>query len=113
MLVGIGLDQAGVHRKAHTIDKATRNASFDNTFEHMAKNIVLAEPLVAYTREHRVIWHLVLNAKPTEPTIGKVDLDFAAQRPLRADRKHVANDEHPDHQNRIDRWSSSVGIVWR
>ena len=47
-------------------------------FEHMAKNIVLPEPLVAYTREHGVIRHLVLNAKPTEPTIGKVDLDFAA-----------------------------------
>jgi len=44
----------------------------------MAKKIVLAEPLVAYTREYAVIWNLVLNTKPTEPTIGKIDLDFAA-----------------------------------
>src|SRR5262245_66083830 len=99
MLVGISLDQAGVHRKALTTDKASRNASLDDTFEHVAKNIVIAEPLVACTREHGVIRQLVLNAEPTQPTIGKVDLNFAAQRPLRADRKHIANDEHPDHQN--------------
>jgi hypothetical protein len=78
MLVGISLDQAGVHRKALTIDKASRHASLDDTFEHVAKNIVVAEPLVACTREHRVIRQLVLNAKPTEPTIGKIDLNFTA-----------------------------------
>jgi hypothetical protein len=24
----------------------------------------------------------------------------------RSDREHVADDEHPDHQHRIDRWST-------
>jgi hypothetical protein len=44
----------------------------------VTKNIVVAEPVVACTLEHGMIRHLLLNAKPTEPTIGKVDLNFAA-----------------------------------
>jgi hypothetical protein len=68
LIFGISLDQAGVDRKALTIDKASRNASLDDTFEHAAENIAVAQALVARTREHRVIRHLVLKAKPTEPT---------------------------------------------
>jgi maltose alpha-D-glucosyltransferase/alpha-amylase len=34
-------------------------------------------------------------------------------RPLRADCEHVADDEHPDHQHRIYRWSSGMRIVRR
>ena len=37
------------------IDKASGNAILDDTFEHVAKNIVVAEPLVACTREHGMI----------------------------------------------------------
>src|SRR5512139_2904727 len=32
-------------------------------------------------------------------------------RPLRSDRKHVADDEHPDHQHRIDRWPTEPRII--
>jgi hypothetical protein len=30
-------------------------------------------------------------------------LHFAAQQPFRADGEHVAEDQHPDHEHRIDR----------
>src|SRR3982074_1897387 len=60
-----------------------------------------------------MIWDLVLDAEATEPAIGEVQLDLAEQRAFRADGEHVADDEHPYHQHRIDRWSSGLRIVWR
>jgi hypothetical protein len=54
----------------------------------------------------RMIRDLVLDAQAAEPAIGQVHLRFAAQQPLRADGKHVTNDEHPDHEHRINRWAA-------
>src|ERR1043165_6142202 len=83
------------------------------TRSNMRRKISLSQALLARTREHRVIRYLVLKAKPTEPTIGEVELDLAAQHTFRADGKHVANNQHPDHQHRIDRRSSGMRIVRR
>jgi hypothetical protein len=58
-----------------------------------------------------VVWDPVLKAEPAEPTIGQVDLDLATQRTLRADREGVTNDQHPDHQHRINRWPPQRGVV--
>jgi hypothetical protein len=30
-----------------------------------------------------------------------------------ADREHVADDEHPDHQFRVNRWPTNAGIIER
>jgi hypothetical protein len=62
-------------------------------------------------REHGVVRHLVLDAQAAEPAVGEVHLDLATQRPLRADRKHVADNEHPEHEHRIDRGPADRGIV--
>src|ERR1700692_3083885 len=103
MLVGVGLDQARIDRKAFTPDQAGRNARAHDTFEHAPEDGAIAEALVARTREHRMIRDLVLDREPTKPTIRKVHLHLKAQCSLRTDRKYIANDEHPDHQHRIDR----------
>src|SRR5262249_6147892 len=58
-----------------------------------------------------MIWDLVFNREPTKPAIGKVHSHITAQRPLRSDRKHVADDEHPDHQHWIDRWPTEPRII--
>ncbi len=68
-------------------------------------------PLMTGTRERRMIRDLVLNAQTAEPAIRQVDLDLAAEQPFRADREHIADDEHPDHQHRIDRGPPNFGIV--
>ena len=73
----------------------------------------IAEPLIAGPRKRRVIWDLVLNREPAKPAIGKVHSHITAQRPLRADREHIADDEHPDHQHRIDRWPTEPRIIRR
>src|SRR3954468_10956725 len=50
-----------------------------------------------------MIWNSVLNAELAEPAIREVHLNFATDQPLRADRKDISHDQHPDHQFRIDR----------
>src|SRR3954468_15659041 len=50
-----------------------------------------------------MIWNSVLNAELAEPAIREVHLNFATDQPLRADRKYISHDQHPDHQFRIDR----------
>src|SRR6266851_6324261 len=58
-----------------------------------------------------MIRDLVLDREPAKPTIGEVHLHITAQRPLRADREHVADDEHPDHEHRINRRPTCVRVV--
>src|SRR6516165_6164520 len=58
------------------------NARPDDALKYEPEDIAIPETLVTRPREHRVIRNFVLDAKPAEPAIGKVDLDFAAQRSL-------------------------------
>jgi hypothetical protein len=56
--------------------------------------------IAAYWRPQQLAWHP-----------PRVHSNITAQRPLRADGEHVAEDEHPDHQHRIDRWSTEPWII--
>ncbi len=96
MLVGVRRDQARVHSKALAADKIGRDAGRNDALEHAAEKITITEPFVAGARKRRVIGQLVLDAQTTEPAIGEIDLDLAAQGALRADGEHIADDEHPD-----------------
>src|SRR5262249_60639036 len=109
--VGAGTTRAGLRGKAGTADKASPDAHPHDALEHAAKDVAATEPFVARTRECRMIRNLVFDREPTKPTIGKVHLHITAQRPLRADRENVADDEHPDHQLRVNRWPPSAGIL--
>src|SRR4029450_8982520 len=60
-----------------------------------------------------MIGNLVLNTQAAKPPVGQIDLHLSAELPLRVDRKHVADDQHPDHQHRIDRGSPSTHGTWR
>src|SRR5918994_366355 len=55
----------------------------------------------------------ILDAELAEPTIGKVHLHLTADQPLRADRKDIPYDQHPDHQLRIDRRATRGRIMRR
>ena len=101
-LVGIGLNQARIHGITFASDQARRHASADDALEHAPKDVAVTETLIAGTRERRVIRNLVLKAQPTEPSVRQVDPNVPTQRPLRSNGKDVADDEHPDHQHRID-----------
>src|SRR5581483_9301725 len=63
--------------------------------------------------ERRMVGYPILDAELAKPPICQIDLHLRAQPPLRADRKHIANYQHPDHQHRIDRRPTSVRVVSR
>src|SRR5712671_7245201 len=66
-----------------------RDAGLDDLLEHPAKNISIAETLVAGARECRMIRDSILDTELAEPAIGEVHLYFAADQSLRADRKDI------------------------
>src|SRR5262245_47410492 len=47
-----------------------------------------------------MVGDLVLDAQAAEPPVRQVDLNLTTEQPLRANAKNVADDEHPDHQQR-------------
>src|SRR5262245_14526760 len=69
-LVGAAANQAGINRKTFAADKPCCDARRHHALEYAPKNITLAKPLVARTRERRVIRDLVLQAQAAEPAIG-------------------------------------------
>ena len=40
----------------------------------------------------------IIQVEPTEPAISKMEFDFLAYFPLRADTVAVSNNEHPKHE---------------
>src|SRR5262245_55213846 len=65
---------------------------------------------MAINRECRVIGYFVLKTQPAKPTISEVQLDLLAQLALRADPVAVTDDEHSDHQLRINRWPPELAV---
>src|ERR1700684_2650194 len=53
----------------------------------------------------------IFDAKLAEPAIGEVHLHFTADQSLRADRKDIPHDQHPDHQLRINRQATHGRIM--
>src|SRR5437764_9933486 len=54
-----------------------------------------------------MIWDRMLNAELAEPAIREVHLNFATDQPLRADRKDISHDQHPDHRSTADPWTNN------
>src|SRR6202165_97371 len=107
LLIGVGRNQARINCKTFAANQTGCDASLDDALEHAAKNLSLTEALVAGTRERRMIRDSILEAELAEPPIGKVHLHFTTDQPLRTNRKDIPHDEHPDHQFRIDRRTST------
>src|ERR1700752_3051359 len=89
LLVSVGRNQARIDRKAFAANQTGRDARLDDPLEHTAENISIAEALVAGARKCRMIRDSILDTELAEPAIGQVHLHFAADQPLRADRKHI------------------------
>ncbi len=111
LLVGVGLDQAGIHRETLAADQPLGHAPAHDALKEVAQNIAVPEAAVAIAREGRVIGHLAVQAQPAEPPIGQVQVDLLAQPALRADGKAVAHDQHADHQLGIDRGPADGAVV--
>ena len=74
--ISVGLDRAGINRKAFTAHQSLGDALPDGHFEHLAKQITLPEASVPVFRECRMIRHRAVETKATEPPVGQVKMDF-------------------------------------
>jgi hypothetical protein len=63
--------------------------------------------------ERRVVRHLAIEPKPTDPAIGEVQVNLLAQPPFRANAKAVANKQHPDEPFGINRGPASRAVKRR
>src|SRR6185295_247964 len=52
-----------------------------------------------------------IEPQSTEPAIGQIEMDLLAQPTLRTNAEAIADDEHPDHQLRVNRGPPHVAIV--
>src|SRR3974377_263772 len=60
-----------------------------------------------------MIRHCPIEAEPAEPAISQVEVSLFAEAPLRSDAEAVADQQHPDHQLRVDRGASDAAIERR
>ncbi len=112
-LVGIGLDQARVHREPFAANELLLDAIRHNMLEQVTQQIALAKAFIAGTRKRGMIGPLVFEAEPAEPAVGKIDLHLAHELTFRANGKDITQDQHAQHEFWIDRRSAGVGIVRR
>src|SRR6187455_3633346 len=108
--VGVCLDDAGIDRKALATDQALAHAAPQHALEDVAEGVALAKAPMTVLGEGRVIGHRSIQVEPAEPAIGQVQLNLLAQPALGADTEAVADDQHPDHQLRIDRRAPRVAV---
>src|SRR4029077_11121951 len=73
LLVGVRHDQARIDRKLLTTDQSRRNTCLNHTLKAPAKNVVVTEPLIAASREHRMVRNLVFDAKAAKPAVRQID----------------------------------------
>jgi hypothetical protein len=113
LLVGVGRDQAGVHRKSFAADKSFLDTAADYCLKDMPEHITVSKAPMPVLREGGVIRHMAVQTEPAKPAIGQVEMHLFAQPPLRADAKAVTNDQHPDHQLGIDRGAADRAVEGR
>ena len=113
LMARVSRDQAGVYGEAFTLDQACSHAAADHLVEHPAEGLTGTEATMAILGEGGVIRNRIFQAEATEPAVGEVEMDFFAQASLGADAIAVTNDQHADHELRIDRGTSGVAVVIR
>jgi hypothetical protein len=111
LAVGVGLDHAGIDREALATNQALGNAAGDGLLEQLAQQIALPEAAVAVLGERRMVWHRAVQAQSAKPPVRQIEMDLVAQPTLGADPQAIADDQHPDHQLRVDRGPPGLAIV--
>jgi hypothetical protein len=110
---GIGFDDACIGRKALALDQTRVHARSNHRLEHPAEDVAIAKAAVAIHRQRRMMRNFVIEFEATEPAIAEMKFDFLAQLPFKTDAIAVGDNEHPDHQLRIDRRPPDVAAERR
>src|SRR6266404_2680114 len=110
---GVGFHDACINCEALALDETCIHARSDHRLEHLTEDVAISKAAVAIDRERRMIRNLVFEFETAEPAIAEMKSDLLAQPPLEADAIAVADDEHSDHQLRVDRGSADVAVERR
>jgi len=54
---------------------------------------------------------LVVEIEPAEPAVRQMQFNFLGQLALRPQTVAVPNNQHPDHQLRVDRWPADLAVM--
>src|ERR1700733_3800802 len=113
LAVGVRLDQAGIDRKAFAANQTLRDAALQDHLKDAPQKIALAETAMPVLRKGGMIGDVAVESEPAEPPVRQIEVDLFAEAPFRADTEAVADDQYPDHQLGINRWSSQRAVEWR
>ena len=103
LTIGLCADKARIDGKAVAPDQSFSHAALHCRLEQSTQQVALTKATVPVLREGRVIRHVTIQPEPAEPPICEIEVHLLAQAPFRSDADTVADDEHPDHQLRINR----------
>ena len=102
----VGRDQCGIgDHAAFWRHQPLLFADLDDSSEERLEDVFAIT--IADATERRVVRHLVIQRKPTEPTIGEVVMDVFAELPIGLDVVKVGHQKHPEKDFRIDGWPSN------
>jgi hypothetical protein len=104
---------SGIDGESLAADQTDLNARSNHALKHATEDLALTEALIAGAGERRVVWYGIFQAQLAKPPIGQINLNLAADLPLRSDGENVPDDQHPDHQHRIDRRSPNLRVIGR
>jgi hypothetical protein len=110
LLIGVRGNQAGVDGEPIGSDQPFGNAALDDGFEEMAQDVALAKAPVPVLGKGRMVRDLAIQTEPTEPAICEIEMNLLAQAALRPYAHAIADDQHADHQLRIDRGATGAAV---
>jgi hypothetical protein len=88
------------------------DAACQNILKQLPKKVAVAEMVVAVLGEGRVVGNCVGQIQAAEPAINQIEMNFFANTALRTDPHALADNQHPDHEFRIDRRSAHGAVKW-
>lgn len=103
LAVHISAHEATIDGEAFTADQSFGDTARHGRLEQLLQYIAVAEAPMPVLREGRVVGHITFQPEAAEPAIGEVYMYLLAQSLLGPDIHAIADDQHPDHQLRINR----------
>jgi hypothetical protein len=86
------------------------HAALNDALEHMTQQIALAKAAMPILRERRVIGNLAIQTESAEPSVREIEMNLLAEPPLGPDAHAVADDQHSDHQLKVNRGPSNPAV---
>jgi hypothetical protein len=109
----VTMHETAVNREAFAGNDASLTALLDHFLEQHAVNVAVAKAAIAVLGKGRMIRHGSFQPQPAEPAIGQVEMHLIAQLPLGTDAIGVANQQHSQHQFRINRGAAFTTVMSR